>query len=154
MTPLASSLKRESDAISRFVGLLEKEHSALGAGKTDSLANINADKITLIEELNRLEAERIALLPGVTNTQSKADILAWFAAHPVEQEASILWGELLELARKARELHTSNGALVAILLQRTGEALDVLTQRQKSQTLYRSDGQASALSGSRIVDSA
>lgn len=154
MTPLAGVLTRETELVSRFILILKQEQEALKSGKPEALAEINGEKINLVDQLNQLGANRSQLtgLPGAPSDQTS--MTAWLAQHPQEKKSAALWHALIDLAREAKELHELNGQLIGIHLKQTSAALAVLTQRQQEHTLYGSNGQSSLFTGSRIVDSA
>jgi flagella synthesis protein FlgN len=136
----------------RFRNALLLEQEILRSGKTDGLAEINAEKLTLVERLNQAGTERARMLSPSNETTT--DTRAWFSAHPQETESFALWKGLLELAREAREINELNGGLINLLHQKTTDALSILTQGKADQSLYGSNGQASPSTGSRIIDSA
>lgn len=154
MSEIAAILKRENDSLSRFVQVLLEEQTLLRTAQAEGLPAITQEKLRLVDKLNQLGAERRGLLPQSTTTDDAAAMSRWLAAHPSDREAASTWQNLLDLAREARQMHERNGKLVTILLQKTNEALAILTQRAPEHTLYGSDGQAAASTGSRLVDSA
>src|SRR5664279_1530038 len=99
MTKVADLLKREAELVMRFRNTLLLEQEILRSGKTDGLAEINAEKLTLVERLNQAGTERARMLSPSNETTT--DTHAWFSAHPTETESFALWKGLLELAREA-----------------------------------------------------
>jgi flagella synthesis protein FlgN len=155
MTALAALLTRETELVSLFISLLKQEQDALKLGKPDTLAAINAEKMLLVEQLNQIGIERSALADMTGTGSDRATMLAWLKKNPHEQKSASLWVKLLKLAQEAKELHQLNGKLISMHLQHTTDAIAVLTQQHREHSLlYGSDGQASAYTGSRIVDSA
>jgi len=154
MTPLAELLTQETEQVARFIKVLEREQQALKNNHPEELGEINGEKKTLVESLNQLESRRLIIISAPVGATQQASIQAWFKKYPQERTAAALWKKLLDLAKRARELHDFNGTLVAMLLQRTNDTLSILNQHAQDQSLYGSDGQASVLTGSRIVDSA
>lgn len=154
MTPLASLLKRETEAVSRFILVLGREQEALKSVSPELLSQINSEKLLLVDQLNQLGVERsqLADLAGTATDRSK--MAAWLQQHPQETQSAVLWVKLLKLAQEAKELHELNGQLISLHLQRTTDSISVLTQQHKEHSLYGSNGQSSANTGSRIVDSA
>jgi len=154
MTVLASLLTQETELVSRFVLVLNREQAALKAVVPDALAAINAEKLQLVEQLNLLGKERakIANLAGTASDIEK--MKAWLQHNPQEHKSAALWVKLLKLAKEAKALHDLNGKLLNIHLQHASEAVAVLTQQHKEHSLYGSNGQSSMSTGSRIVDSA
>jgi len=152
MTKVADLLKRETELVVRFRNALLLEQEILRSGKTDGLAEISTEKLTLVEQLNQAGSERAHMLSPSGETTT--DTHAWFSAHPQEKDSFALWKRLLELAREAREINERNGGLINLLHQKTSDALSILTQGKADQSLYGSNGQASMSTGSRIIDSA
>lgn len=154
MTDIAAITEREVALIARFVELLKNEQESLRGTDTDQLPELGAAKAALVEQLNALEEQRVAALAMPAGEKPRAAMEQWLAANPTQRAAAVNWTKLLSLAEEARQLHQLNAGLVARHLQRTQEALAILNGRTASETLYGSNGQASAISGSRIVDSA
>lgn len=152
MTAVAALLKRETELVMRFRNTLLREQAILRSGKSDDLAEINAEKLSLVESLNHAGAERARVLSAGKDTT--IDMPAWLSDHPLENESAALWGGLLKIAREAREINELNGNLINLLHQKTSDALAILTHGQADKSLYRSNGQASQSTGSRIIDSA
>lgn len=154
MSGMLEILKRESETLSRFVLVLADEQALLRYAQATDLPAITQEKLKLVEQLNQLGAERRALLPNIPATDDSTAMAQWLKANASDIQAAHTWQGILELAREARQMHERNGKLVTILLQKTNDALAILTQRAPEQTLYGSDGQTAAATGSRLVDSA
>jgi len=154
MTSLADLLNRETGLVSQFVTLLEHEQEALQSGTPCSLEAISEEKNVLVGQLNQLETERGTLVAPSANADDRSGMKAWLAQHPHDKQIPPLWEKLNTLARQAKALHEINGQLIEIHLSRTSAALAILEQHKQQHSLYGSDGQASAPTGSRIVDSA
>lgn len=154
MSGLTAITQQEIELVSRFVALLQKECEALQRAEVGTLPEIAGEKTPLIEQLNTLEMKRGQLLKAGPGENVSAAMSRWLEANPKEQQIAADWKKLLDLAREAKRLNTLNSGLVKMHLNHAGEMLDVLTQQARQQALYGSNGQASQLSGSRIVDSA
>jgi flagella synthesis protein FlgN len=155
MTALAALLTRETELVSQFISVLKHEQETLKLGKPDELAAINAEKMLLVEQLNQIGIERSALADMTGTGTDRTTMVAWLEKNPQEKKSAALWVKLLQLAQEAKELHQLNGKLISMHLQHTTDAIAVLTQQHREHSLlYGSDGQASAYTGSRIVDSA
>ncbi len=153
MSKLLEALEREVLLVSKFIELLNTEKAELSAGKTEGLDSINAEKLVLVESLNKVGKERAQLIDA-SDPVSQTEMINWFLKNPKEQAAQKMWGSLLEKAVEARRLHELNSELLGMMLQKTSDALAILTRRQQDQTLYSASGQSSTATGSRIVDSA
>ncbi len=147
-------LTDEYASVCRFLELLNAESVALRTGALDKLESIGLEKSTLIAELEAKTQARLRYFDVANATDAKQSIYSWFKAHPEEYRAFQCWQDLLAIAKLAHEGHQANEVLVVALLQRTNEALDILVQRQRDQTTYGNNGQASVPTGSRIIDSA
>ena len=60
MSLVAKLLKREAELVERFRDTLLREQRVLQSGTADGLAEVNAEKLSLVENLNILGAERAA----------------------------------------------------------------------------------------------
>lgn len=150
MTETAQILAREEIFLSRFIATLGEEQEALKAARPELLPSLADQKTRLVEELNKLEANRIQLAGG----PDRAAMLNWLATHPADRESPILWERLATLSQEARHLNELNAQLLDLHLRRTSEALQILTRHTQNSLVYGADGQATALTGSRIIDSA
>jgi flagellar biosynthesis protein FlgN len=154
MVDLASITKQEIDLVSRFVALLKKECEALKQAEVSPLAELAMAKNELIEQLNDFEKMRGVLL-GIADGQNVGSAMArWLETNPGQQGVTANWKKLMDLAREAKALNNLNSSLLSMHLNQASELLSALTQQAKKQSLYGSNGQASQLTGSRIVDSA
>lgn len=155
MAEIAAITWREVELISRFVDLLNQEQEMLKRADASVLPEIGAAKAKLVDQLNGLENERRQALAIEGSQTPRSAMDQWLLAHPDDREAAANWKKLLDLSRKAKQLHELNTGLVSMHLQQTSEALAILTQQPPRQTaLYGSDGQAAQASSSRIVDKA
>lgn len=150
MTETAQILAREEIALSRFIALLTEEQDALKAALPERLPSLAEHKTHLVDELNHLESARAALIGGST----KLAMTQWLKAHADDRESSSLWERLASLSQQARQLSDLNAKLLDLHLRRTSEALQILTHHTRNSLIYGADGQATALTGSRIIDSA
>lgn len=150
-----SLLAAEKTLVARFLDLLRQEQALLVCGEADSLRAVGQAKLDLVDQLNRAEAARIDFLSNEKTASMKQPSMAdWLKLLPTESPLREQWSDILELAREAKRLHILNGELINSHLARTSEAIAILTQRQKNEALYGSNGQTETGTGSRIVDSA
>lgn len=154
MSALGKLIEREITLISRFVTSLQEEQEALKAANPVSLPTIHEEKSRLVDQLNALENERIQLVGGSGNMPDRERMAAWLQAHPNEKTVAGHWKKLIELAQEAKHLSDLNAALVKLHLEKTSQALAILTRHAQENLFYGSDGQAATYTGSRIVDSA
>lgn len=154
MTVLAAALKKETQLVSRLLGLLKTEQEILVAGNAEMLEALTRDKNSLIAEIAQATSDREAtFLPAAApiGQQAMAD---WLQSHPAEKAAASAWEKLIGVTRDAKEAHEKNGLLINALIRKTGEALAILTQHQQDHSLYGRDGQTAGNPGRRILDSA
>lgn len=154
MSTVAEILEREVELISRFITALNEEQACLTAATPTALPNIGATKTSLVEQLNRLESERMAAIGLPGNPSDRPTMESWLSRNEHDANATVAWKKLLILAREAKTLHELNGQLVDVHLRNTAEILGILTQEAKQSGLYGASGQAVPATGSRIVDSA
>ena len=154
MSALGKLIEREITLISRFVTSLQEEQEALKAANPESLPTIHEEKSRLVDQLNALENERIQLVGGSANMPDRERMAAWLQVHPNEKTVAGHWKKLIELAQEAKRLSDLNAALVKLHLEKTTQALAILTRHAQENLFYGSDGQAATYTGSRIVDSA
>ena len=93
----------------------------LRSAQAAELPAITQEKITLVEQLNQLGAERRALLPKTQASDDAAAMTEWLMSNSSNTDAAQTWRGILELAREARQMHERNGKLVSILLQKPFE---------------------------------
>lgn len=147
-------LEQEIEALKALTELLTAEQAALKAAEPDRLPALDTRKAGLIRTLNELERERNRLIEAAPEVHPRAAMQAWLARHaPASGTTAALWEELLSLAREAKALNALNGKLVALHLHHTSQALAAITP-SPAPSLYGRDGQSTALTGSRIIDSA
>ena len=154
MSALGKILEREIDLISRFLVSLEEEQVALKTATPESLPKIHEEKSLLVDELNALEIERINQVGGDSQLTDRERMNVWIKAHPTDTQIETHWKKLIELASTAKQQSELNASLVKLHLEKTTQALAILTRHNQENTLYGSNGQAATFTGSRIVDSA
>ncbi|MFN4325839.1 MAG: flagella synthesis protein FlgN [Azonexus sp.] len=151
MSSLNALIEQEIALISRFISVLQEEQDTLKHARIADLPALTADKSRLVDQLNTLEDERLAML-GLDRQPGAME--AWLKTHGTEQPAAALWRSLLELARRAKTLHDLNARLLDMHARQTSELLAALTQQGDRPALYSANGQTQTASGSRIIDSA
>lgn len=143
-------LDRERDAIARFIELLRQEQTSLRHGKPDHLLELAEQKDKIALELSHISRQRGALLERQELANDRQGVETWCAKHAQSSTARATWSSILELAGEARELQRINGDLIALHLDYTTRALEVLSGREKALDLYGPDGQSSKLADQRI----
>jgi flagella synthesis protein FlgN len=154
MSILAGIIDREIDLVSRFISVLNEEQDCLKQATPALLHDIGSSKMALVEQMNALEAERMAAIGDPGKPSNRASMESWLTNNPADTVATLNWNKLLVLASEAKALHELNGSLVAMHLKNTAEVLAILTQEANRSALYGASGQAIQGTGCRIVDSA
>ena len=154
MTELSAIIKQETVLLSEFIDVLMHEQGVLKKADAMALPDINKQKIKLVEKLNTLELARRKALAVPNSESTQVAMTNWLAGKPNDENAVTNWRQLMELARRAKQLHELNAQLINLHLQQTRELLSILTQQSQKNSLYGNDGQAAPITGSRIVDSA
>lgn len=147
MTP-GSSLAEETSAAQELLRCLEEEQRQLTSAQVDSLPDTVARKAVMVSRMSTLAQRRHRLLAAAGHAASEAGMQSWLQLQPGFEAA---WQELLELARRARELNQTNGILINTQLARTRAALSVLQQRPQGSTVYGPDGQQDLSAGGRTL---
>lgn len=147
-------IEREIKLISRLVALLQEEQNSLKTADPLALPRIHEEKSVLVDQLNALENERIQMIGGPASQPDRQRMQAWLDAHPVETKVASQWQQLIQLAQEAKQQSQLNASLVRLHLEKTTQALAILTRHAHDNLLYGSNGQAASYTGSRIVDSA
>lgn len=154
MSDLLATITSEAELLAGFVLLLNEEQDALKRGDAAALPALTQRKSELMDAMNSLAQLRNELLARSACGKDKEGMSAWLAQHPSDKSAQQSWAKLLQLAQQGRELNRLNGQLIQLRLQATQEALTSLNQQARQTALYGPDGQASPLTGYRIIDSA
>lgn len=143
--------QQELSLLENFVALLKTEQESLVRADPGSLPEINAQKLSLLAELDRHEQARTQILQPTPGENTREAMSRWLVENANRVDAAKAWQALMNLAREAKRLHDLNGQLIAMHLQQTGELLAVL-KRSENQALYGANGQTHQGSGSRIID--
>jgi flagella synthesis protein FlgN len=154
MLALGKTINREISLISRFLALLLEEQEALTTVNPDALPKIHDEKYTLVEQLNALEIERSSLTPGSLASSARERMDLWMVEHPEEKQIAAHWQQLIQLCQDAKQQNFLNARLISLHLEKTNQALAILTRDSSDSVLYGSNGQAAQYMGRRIVDSA
>ena len=151
--PLLHLVAEEARTVQQFVDLLNREQTALSAGKTDELPALAEQKSTLANDLVNLDKQRNDLLAAMGFKSGRKGVEAWCTKYPAEQAVADTWATILRTATEARELSRLNGDLIQLRLNVTAKALQALQAGKSSLDLYGPDGQATN-SGQRRIDHA
>lgn len=153
MPRLADILAAEADAVSAFVFLLNQEQEALKTGNADALPAIIEKKIAAATQIGPISSARNAELASVGLSGNQVGMEKWLETRPGETNARKAWQQLTALVAEARELNRLNGELIRLRMSHNAQMLEILLAANR-QDLYGADGQTSAVTTRRIIDSA
>lgn len=140
-------LAEEVSCAAELSACLEQEQRQLTAmDAAESLQQTIVAKNVLVAKMTSLAERRHKALAAQGFPASEAGMRDWLKKSPA---ATPLWNELLDCARRARELNQTNGMLINTHMTRTRAALSVLQQKPADSTVYGPDGQQDMRGGSR-----
>lgn len=134
-------LAKELELVRSFKDLLLSEQASLVDGDVAKLPESTEQKNALVEQLNDLSSELIAVFAR-SRTGSKPspeEVKLWIKGAP--QETQSLWNSLLQLAAEIKKINYVNGKLINTRLQYTQQILSSLMGAANRANLYGPDGQ-------------
>lgn len=147
-----TNLSRERDGFGHFLDILKSEQEALVNGEIDKLTKIAQHKSTKVLELAQLADARNRFLAENGLPADQPGVTSWLARSGAPEEATQVWDELIALARTARHINETNGAMIQLKLQHNQQALAVLMSAANQATLYGPDGQHLSGGSGRHLD--
>jgi len=141
---LVKALSREFAAGREFETLLEREGDALLQPGADRLRELSAKKPDLAREVEAATAARNAALTRAGLPQGRAGVER--ACSDAGSEAKRVFDDLVQCARRVRDLSQRNEILLNMRLQQVGAALNILRRPDETQ-VYSADGRASSGTG-------
>lgn len=147
-----TNLLRERDGFRVFLETLEDEQNALVKGEIDKLPELAQIKSGKVLELAQLADARNRFLAENGLGADQPGVTAWLSRPGVPAEAGEIWEELVAIARAARQLNETNGAMIELKLQHNQQALAVLMSAANQATLYGPDGQHLSGGSGRHLD--
>lgn len=152
MAELLEIVRRECALLNEFVAILGEEEQALVSGDTETLGSVTPRKTALVARLNQIADWRNQAMRGLGLATDTAGLDAWRRQGGESERAA---SELIGLASSARERNRINGQLIALHLQKTQDALQVLTGGDPGRQTYGRNGQSEPTrTGYRLIDSA
>ena len=124
---LASLISACTVGASRLESLLDEELAALRAQEPEQLEAVAASKLTLVEELNSLEARRqaIAVHAGFGSTgHDMAELLSWCSDDSALTDA---WQALLGILERCDQGNRRNGAIACVRREQVRGAMALLS---------------------------
>ena len=150
---LVSILERETDLVTRFVGILTQEQEILVRGKPQDLAPLTEAKTPLIDELMALASQRDDALRAEGFPQDVDGLKTWVTLQG-NQQLEATYETLKRASAEAKRLNQLNASLVSTRLQITQQALSVLLPAENAPALYDTQGQSAQKVGYKLIDSA
>jgi flagella synthesis protein FlgN len=146
-------LTREYEVTHALLTLLRQEQASLVEADITSVTDLLSEKSLLVAQATDLAVARHHALAAAGFEASEAGMQAWIASQEPQSEAAQSWGNLLELAREAKEINRTNGLLINQQLVRNEAALNILRGGESSSNVYGPNGQTNArpMSRSRVV---
>lgn len=138
-TLLFAGLQAEERAFRDFSTTLHAEQQALIAGDITALTAISASKLTQVEHLNALAAQRLERIVSLGLTADRAGMEKWAAQAGVA--ALEAWHAMLAVASQAHQANQINGTLIQDRLQSNKQMLSALLAASNQANLYGPDGQ-------------
>lgn len=121
---LREAIAAEAAAMIAFVSLLEAEKQLLLDGDAEQLL-VNVEKKTaLVAQLTQAGNQREQALTDLGAENSRASVNEFMARQDSDLQSA--WATLLELAKTANQLNSTNASLVNSRLQHNQQALSVL----------------------------
>jgi flagella synthesis protein FlgN len=136
----AGSLNEENKAARSLLQLLQQEQDQLVAAKIDGLVNLTEEKAKIVARMSELAAARHNALAKAGYEAKETGMKAWLEKNATSA-INKAWGELLSLARRAKEMNRTNGLLISQHLVRNQVALSVLQGGSQAGGFYGPDGQ-------------
>jgi len=136
-------LRAERDAFREFCDILQTERACLLRADVEALAQVTRQKSERVDRLVELRDTRTRYLESLGVDPGSSDSERWLLTHTAAEAATLsrLWKELVESARRARDLNHANAALITARLTHNQAALAALHTAAQTQSLYGPDGQ-------------
>jgi len=141
---LQTVLEQERNLVREFITALETEARVLSEpGDDQALAESTATKNRYADQLAATGEQRQALLSTLGYSADKAGLDALTADHPALQSVCTA---LLDQARQASELNTSNGIIIDTFLTHNQQTLETLRSLASVDNLYDANGRSKSSS--------
>lgn len=134
-------------ALEIFIPLLEAEQQALQTGQVDNLPEISRNKSEQLLKLSQFGSNRDNMLRQAEIISERGELTRFLDSGPRSLREN--WDKLVTLAKRAQELNQFNGALIAAMLKHNQQALAILHDAMRQNTLYGPDGHARSIGSGR-----
>ena len=125
MTSLTTILRDEQRLITSLVELMQQEQQFLVKADSGGLETITAQKLAMVQHMAVLAGQRHLALGAVGFAAGEAGMEPWLAACR-DADAGLLWRDLLERTRAAKELNRVNGMLINKQMTHTQVVLNAM----------------------------
>lgn len=149
---LVTIIKREAEAVTRFVELLREEQETLRRGDVEALELLVEKKTHVASSLAQLGEQRNATLAAKGFVADRVGVESWLSSESPGPGADQAWEAVIAGASQAKELNRVNGSLIQIRMQYNTLAVEALLKASRPLNLYGPDGQTAPYSGRRIND--
>lgn len=136
-----------------FLSLLERERHALNSSDAEPLTAICAEKNQASDRLHACGLRRTEWFANQHKGSGHEAVSAWLASLPSHAPQRKAWQQLMDLARRARNLNEESGALIRARMQHGQQALAVLLAASDRAALYGPNGQTLGAPGKRHLGS-
>jgi|GEM_PF-6007237 len=137
---LKSILQREIEYTNALLDDLNAEKKILGVADVSAFEKITANKRHLVKEIEILEIERNNLLSDAGNIFDHEDVGDYLESTTGDNQLTVLWRQLLTLARQVHRQNLVNGSIMKGLRHRMRDTLFILRGRQPGEYLYDENG--------------
>jgi len=141
-----ANLQLEQDAIKTFIDILEKEQNALVHGNIEDLDYFASQKTHITKKLADFGNKRDQYLTAKGLSLDTKCINNLLISENNNTATGAIWTDLLQLAKTAKQLNQTNGAIITTRLQQSQQALAALQSAAGTVSLYGPKGQTMAIS--------
>ena len=141
-----ANLQLEQDAIKTFIDILEKEQNALVHGNIEDLDYFASQKTHITKKLADFGNKRDQYLTAKGLSLDTKCINNLLISEDNNTATGTIWTNLLQLAKTAKQLNQTNGAIITTRLQQSQQALAALQSAAGTVSLYGPKGQTMAIS--------
>lgn len=124
------------------------------SGNIDQLTPLVEKKAQIAIRLSEFSEQRKRLLTAAALPATHKGMETWLSRLAPADAARKAWQNLIALTAEAQALNESNGKLIAMRMQHSQQALNVLLAAANQASLYGPDGQTKPSGGGRLFGSA
>lgn len=150
MAILTTCFNDEKVAILKLVTLMKEEQHCLIDADISNLQKLTIQKSQIVREMSELGNIRHNILVSAGYEAQKIGMQEWLN-NAADSEISVIWTEILSLAKSAKELNDTNGLLINRHLTRNQNTLNVLQGALPNAGFYGPDGQSKLPAATRSL---